>query len=215
MNMPEQDGESLGREIRNDPALADTRLVMLTSAAMRGDAARLHAAGFAAYLTKPLKEDNIRRCLATLRGRGTPDSAAPRPLITRYTLEEARPTAHILVVEDNPTNQRLATLLLEKRGYRVTIAGNGAIALELLAREDFDLVLMDCQMPVLDGFEATRRLRQGGGVRNPAIPVIAMTANALQGDRELCLAAGMDDYLSKPINQARLHAMLEAHLAHA
>ncbi|MDX9995844.1 MAG: response regulator [Rhodocyclaceae bacterium] len=210
MHMPDLDGETLGRLIRDDPALAATRRVMLTSAAMRGDAARLRAAGFDAYLTKPLKQDHIRRCLASLR-RLQPD-AAPS-LITRHSLAEVPQTGsgRILLVEDNPTNQFLAQRLLEKRGYRVTIAENGAIALGLLEREPFDLVLMDCQMPVMDGYEATRRLRRSGTVPNPQLPVIAMTANAMEGDRELCLAAGMDDYIAKPIEAAELFATLERH----
>jgi signal transduction histidine kinase/CheY-like chemotaxis protein len=213
MNMPEQDGETLGRLMRDDPLLSGTRRVMLTSAAMRGDAARLHAAGFAAYLSKPLKEDHIRRCLATLRGQ----PAAQPELITRHTLaqEETQAAAgggNILLVEDNPINQRLAILLLEKQGHRVTVAENGAIALDLLQAQDFDLVLMDCQMPVMDGYEATRQLRHGTPVRNPRIPVIAMTANAMEGDREHCEAAGMDDYLAKPINAGLLFEMVRRYL---
>ena len=121
-------------------------------------------------------------------------------------------TGHILLVEDNLTNQKLATLLLKKQGHQVSVAENGAIALEKLATSDFDLVLMDCQMPVLDGFETTRQLRHHAKVRNPAIPVIAMTANAMEGDREICLAAGMDDYLTKPINQRELLAKIARYL---
>ncbi len=211
MNMPGQDGETLGRLIRDDPQLATTRRVMLTSVAMRGDAARLRAAGFDAYLTKPLHEDHIRRCLASLRGQ-QPDRDTP--LITRHSLAEALPedAGHILLVEDNPTNQFVARRLLEKRGYRVSLADNGAVALDLLANEPFDLVLMDCQMPVMDGYEATRQLRRSTTVANPHLPVIAMTANAMEGDRELCLAAGMDDYITKPIDAAQLFDLLDRHL---
>jgi hypothetical protein len=217
MNMPDQDGETLGRLIRDDPQLAPTRRVMLTSAALRGDAARLRDAGFAAYLTKPLKEDQVHRCLAALRGGTVTDAigAAPLPLITRYTLEAARPSkmARILLVEDNAVNQKLASAMLKKRGHQVEVAENGARALEVLARERFDLVLMDCQMPVMDGFEATRRLRAGvGGVLNPRIHVVAMTANAMEGDREACLAAGMDDYLAKPFNESALAALIQKSL---
>jgi signal transduction histidine kinase/ActR/RegA family two-component response regulator len=123
--------------------------------------------------------------------------------------------ARILLVEDNPTNQHLALRLLEKRGYRVTVAAHGAAALDLLEREAFDLVLMDCQMPVMDGYEATRRLRSSRTAKNPHLPVIAMTAHAMAGDRELCLAAGMDDYIAKPIDAARVYATLERHLGTA
>ncbi|WP_371323006.1 response regulator [Dechloromonas sp. ZY10] len=212
MNMPEMDGETLGRLIHGDPALAATKLVMLTSVALRGDASRFHEAGFAAYLTKPLKEENIRRCLAMLRASEPQTTTAPQPLITRYTLEENCGGRRILVVEDNPINQKLAVLLLQKQGHTAELAENGEIALARLATEDFDLVLMDCQMPVLDGFEATRRLRRDGQVRNPQIPVIAMTANALEGDRERCLAAGMNDYLTKPVHQQHLLKLLAAYL---
>jgi CheY-like chemotaxis protein len=212
MHMPDQDGETLGRLIRDDPALAPTRRVMLTSAALRGDAARLREAGFDAYLTKPLKEDHIRRCLTTLRGAVLAE-ATPQ-MITRYTLDQPTETqgSRILLVEDNPVNQKVACLMLQKQGYRVTLADNGKTALDLLASEDFDLVLMDCLMPLMDGFEATHRLRSGGTVRNPAIPVIAMTANVMEGDREACLSAGMDDYLPKPFNEEILSEVLRRHL---
>jgi PAS domain S-box-containing protein len=212
MNMPEQDGETLGRLMRDDPELVQTRRVMLTSAALRGDAARLREAGFDAYLTKPLKEDHIRRCLTTLRGAALAEIAPP--MITRHTLDQPPATqgSRILLVEDNPVNQKVACLLLQKRGHRVTLADNGRTALDLLAKEDFDLVLMDCLMPVMDGFEATHRLRSGGTVRNPAIPVIAMTANVMEGDREACLAAGMDDYLPKPFGEETLADLLERYL---
>ncbi len=211
MNMPEQDGETLGRLIRDDPELASTRRVMLTSAALRGDAARMREAGFDAYLTKPLKEDHIRRCLASLRGNAT-GTTTPE-FITRHTLDQTQQqTGRILLVEDNRVNQQLACALLRKQGYEVGVAENGQVALDVLANEDFDLILMDCQMPVLDGFETTRQLRHGAPVRNPRIPVIAMTANAMEGDRDACLAAGMNDYLSKPINVENLTAMIDRYL---
>jgi hypothetical protein len=213
MNMPEQDGEALGRTMRDDARLTATRRVMLTSAALRGDAARMREAGFDAYLTKPLKEDHIRRCLAALRG--SPQQVA-LPIITRHTLDEAPRSraARILLAEDNKVNQMLASTLLRKRGHQVTIVENGADALALLAREPFDLVLMDCQMPVMDGFEATRRLRAGAGAFDARLPIIAMTANAMEGDRTACLAAGMDDYLAKPFSENALNAMVEQHLKH-
>jgi CheY-like chemotaxis protein len=211
MNMPEQDGETLGRLIRDDPQLASTRRVMLTSAALRGDASRLREAGFDAYLTKPLKEDHIRRCLAALRG--IPDSVVTPELLTRHTLEPPyRRAGRILLVEDNLVNQKVACAMLQKQGYEVSVAENGAVALAMLEHHDFDLVLMDCQMPVLDGFETTRRLRQGGPIRNPGITVIAMTANAMEGDREACLAAGMNDYLAKPISAVSLNATIDRYL---
>jgi PAS domain S-box-containing protein len=212
MNMPEQDGETLGRLIRDDPQLTSIRRVMLTSAALRGDASRMREAGFDAYLTKPLKEDHIRRCLAALRGT-SPATAMPG-IITRHTLDEAPRgrAARILLAEDNKVNQKLAGTLLQRQGHAVTIVEDGSAALDLLAREHFDLVLMDCQMPRMDGFEATRRLRSGQDMLDPAVPVIAMTANAMEGDREACLAAGMDDYLAKPFSEEALRDMIERHL---
>ena len=219
MNMPGQDGETLGRLIRDDPELAAVRRVMLTSAALRGDAERLHDAGFAAYLTKPLEEEHIRRCLAALRSPPLAGEEAAR-LITRHTFDEAPREApweaarrgRILLVEDNAINQKVAATLLQKRGHDVRIAANGAEALDLLASEGFDLVLMDCQMPVMDGFEATRRLRADAALAARDIPVIAMTANAMEGDRETCIAVGMNDYLSKPFNEADLQAMVQRFL---
>jgi CheY-like chemotaxis protein len=216
MNMPEQDGETLGRLMRDDPELSSIRRVMLTSAAMRGDAARMRDAGFDAYLTKPLKEDHIRRCLAALRGGSGLEEV--NGLLTRYSFDEPLVTenkgGNILLVEDNAVNQKVAGTLLQRRGHRVSIAGNGALALDALSRERFDLVLMDCQMPVMDGFEATRRLRVDPGILTPEIPVIAMTANAMEGDREACIAAGMDDYISKPFNEAELNALITRYLKH-
>ena len=211
MNMPEMDGETLGRLIRSDPAMAEMRCVMLTSAAMRGDAERLRQIGFAAYLTKPLKEEHIRRCLAALRcGEATDKSAG---MITRYTLEEAgRREMRVLLVEDNLVNQKVASRLLAKRNCRVDLAGNGEEALAALGRSRYDLVLMDCQMPVMDGYEATRRIRAGAAL-DPAVPVIAMTADAMQGDRERCLAAGMNDYVSKPVNEEQLFAAIAGALS--
>jgi len=210
MNMPTMDGETLGRLVREDHRLDGTRCVMLTSAAMRGDAERMRQIGFAAYLTKPLQERHIRRCLTALRhGRDAAATAAPQ-LITRHTLDEATRTQglHLLLVEDNEINQKVATGMLKRLGHRVDIAANGEEALLAIARQDYDVVLMDCQMPVLDGYAATRRLRQSPEPRHAALPVVAMTAHAMPGDREACLAAGMNDYVSKPLVQDELIAAL-------
>ncbi|UCV02675.1 response regulator [Dechloromonas denitrificans] len=209
MNMPRMDGETMGRLVREDPGLDATRCVMLTSAALRGDAERLQQAGFDAYLTKPLQERHIRQCLAALRHGSFGNE--PTALITRHTLDEAAlpRSLRLLLVEDNRINQKVTSAILTRQGHRVEIAENGEQALIALAAADFDAVLMDCQMPVMDGFEATRRLRQSSAVRDPNIPVIAITANAMQGDREQCLAAGMNDYLSKPISEKEMRLALE------
>ncbi len=206
LQMPGMSGEELARILRQDPAFSSTPLILLTSAALRGDGERMADAGFAAYLSKPIKEKVLSDCLRTVLG-DEPGQDKPA-LITRHSLAEAARQAHILLVEDNPTNQKLAQTLLRKQGHRVDTAVNGAQALEILASKTFDLILMDCRMPVLDGYETTRRIRQGGEVRQPDIPIVAMTANAMEGDRDETLAAGMDDYLSKPINPEQLAAMV-------
>ncbi|MBX9848797.1 MAG: response regulator [Rhodocyclaceae bacterium] len=174
---------------------------------MRGEASRVAVAGFRAYLTKPLKSELLLRSLqAILSGDNSKDS----PLITRHTFREHDRQARILLVEDNPVNQRLAVILLQKLGHRVDTANNGSEAIKALARERYDLVLMDCRMPVMDGYEATRAIRDGeGAVLNRHIPIVAMTANAMAGDRERVLEAGMNDYLPKPISPKTLDEALQ------
>jgi len=207
MNMPEMDGETLGRIVRSDPLIAATHCVMVTSQAMRGDAERIRRAGFDAYLTKPVKAAHIYRCVAALRARG---AGAAKPIITRHTLEEAmRPSGGILLVEDNPINQKVVIQMLKKQGYDAQVVANGQEALDALRMGNHGLVLMDCQMPLMDGFEATRRIRAGeGGAGHLAIPIVALTANAMSGDREKCIEAGMDDYLAKPLSFGQLATAL-------
>ncbi|WP_371322924.1 Cache 3/Cache 2 fusion domain-containing protein [Dechloromonas sp. ZY10] len=208
MQMPGMDGETLGRAVRSDARFAAAHLVMLTSAALRGDAERLRQAGFAAYLSKPIKEQHLWHSLASLRQRVATPAPTDHELITRHSIDEALPrNGRILLVEDNPTNQKVASALLTKFGLAVDIANNGSEALDALAQQAYDLVLMDCQMPVMDGFEATENIR--GGKQQAGIPIIALTANAMQGDRERCLACGMNDYLVKPLNWQQLKAALE------
>ena len=203
MHMPDLNGEELGKRIKATPGLASLPLMLLTSVAMRGDAERLLAAGFAAYLPKPVRGDLLQRALRSMFAPTVGDE--PAKLITRHQLNEANVHARILLVEDNATNQKLATALLRRQGHQVDVAANGVEALAALAQHDYRLVLMDCRMPVMDGFAATTAIRNGGsGVRNPRIPIVAMTADAMGGDRERVLEAGMDDYLSKPIDGPRL-----------
>nr|WP_315188807.1 response regulator [uncultured Albidiferax sp.] len=212
MRMPGMDGEALGRWMQADPQWAAVPLVMLTSVARRGDAARLTAAGFAAFLTKPIKGAQLLRCMQTLLSLGAapPPPAAAPPLVTRHTLEDAAPRARVLVVEDNPTNQKLVLALLGKWGHQVRTAGHGLDALALLRQHPFDVVLMDCQMPEMDGYEATRRIRAGeAGDRHVDVPIIALTANAMVGDRATAIAAGMDDHISKPIDAPALRAAVQ------
>ncbi|MFQ6096531.1 MAG: response regulator [Armatimonadota bacterium] len=213
MCMPHMDGERFGRLVKADAVLRDTALVLLTSAGRRGDAQRARDIGFAAYLPKPVRRSLLYDCLVelvSLRNREA-DRHAERPpeLITRHGLADKARRLRVLVAEDNPVNQKLATKLLEKRGHHVVAVSNGAEALAALEREQFDIVCMDVQMPEMDGFETTAAIRErekGAGRRTP---IIAMTAHVMKGDRERCLRAGMDDYVGKPIRPDELFAAIE------
>jgi CheY-like chemotaxis protein/HPt (histidine-containing phosphotransfer) domain-containing protein len=209
MNMPGTDGMQLGRDIRADSAIASTRLVLLTSIGTRGQARDAQDAGFAAFLTKPLRQSALHDCLVTLFGRPSDHPRSAPALITRHTLAEARSSrrARILVAEDNTTNQLVAVGLLERLGYRADVVANGREAVEAVGRSRYDLVLMDCQMPEMDGFEATRAIRQSEwpGRR---LPILALTADATAQGREQCMGSGMDDYVTKPIDRGRLREAL-------
>jgi two-component system, sensor histidine kinase and response regulator len=214
MLMPGMDGLELARQIKSEQVISATRLVLLTSVGRRGDAKAAHDAGFAAYLTKPIRQLQLYECLSlVLADSSDAVSLAPRtptPLITRHSLGEvrARSRGRILVAEDNPINQKVAVKMIEKLGYRVDVAGNGREAVEANGRIRYDLVFMDCHMPEMDGFEATRGIRaREHGVRHT--PIVAMTANAMKEDRQRCLEAGMDDYLSKPVASNSLAVVLE------
>ena len=214
MHMPKMDGFALVERIRQRPELSTATIMMLTSAGHRGDAARCQELGVAAYLLKPIRQSELREAIARVLGAREQEGAIP--LITRFSLQDARdPTSvlRVLLAEDNPVNQLLASRLLEKRGHRVVVAANGREALAALEKESYDLVLMDIQMPEMDGLEATAAIREkekGSGIHQP---VIAMTAHAMKGDRERCLAGGMDGYLSKPIRLQELDELLEAYVA--
>jgi PAS domain S-box-containing protein len=210
MQMPGMDGEDLGREIKASSALRDIRLVMLTSIGFRGDARRLQEIGFAAYLTKPVRQSELRDALSLALAGGQEWQSAPS-LVTRHSLREMqRGGMRILLAEDNITNQQVAIGILKKLGQRADAVANGAEAIRALESLPYDLVLMDVQMPELDGLEATRIIRDPSSrVRNHSIPIIAMTAHAMRGDSEACLAAGMNDYVSKPVDSQALAAALE------
>jgi PAS domain S-box-containing protein len=212
MHMPEMDGESLGRAIKADPELRDTILVMMTSLGRRGDAKRLEAIGFSAYLTKPVKQSQLYDCLVTVLGAGVASAKTSETvLVTRHTISEARRRkVRILLAEDNVTNQMVALRILENLGFRAYAVTNGQEAIKALETIPCDIVFMDVQMPVMDGFEATRVIRSGKTkAPNPGIPIIAVTANAMKGDRERCIEAGMDDYISKPFAPKALAAAIE------
>ena len=210
-NMPGMDGLTLAHLIRENPNNIDTLLVMLTSLGTRGESAKLQEAGFSAYLAKPIRQQQLHDCLSLLIGRKSADLPVEEGLITRHTLREAhRHTTRILLAEDNPVNQAVAIAILKKMGYRADVVANGLEAVEALSRIPYDLVLMDCQMPEMDGFEATATIRgNASAVINHQVPIIAMTANAMTGDRERCIMAGMNDYLSKPVKPKDLEQLLD------
>jgi two-component system, sensor histidine kinase and response regulator len=208
--MPGMDGFELAERIKQDPGLAKATIMMLTSAGQRGDAARCRSLGIEAYLIKPIRQSELLD--AILMTLGKPVGARRPPLVTRHTLREARRKLSVLVVEDNPVNQQLALRLLEKEGHNATLAASGDEAMARLegqGSEEFDLVLMDVQMPGMDGYEATAQIRRQEKLTGAHIPIVAMTARAMKGDRERCLAAGMDGYVSKPIDAEQLFNTME------
>ena len=210
--MTNQNGEQLGIKIKADKDIKETVLVMATSMGQRGDAERYRKIGFAAYLSKPVKKDQLYECLTlSLDSKDHESDEEERDLITRHSLQEVRfSTARVLLAEDNIVNQKLATKLIEKMGYQVHVVNNGQEAIDALATNDYDLVLMDIQMPVMDGMTATAVIRDKNSiVRNHDIAVVAMTAHVMKGDREKCLAAGMNDYLSKPVSRKAMAEVMK------
>jgi CheY-like chemotaxis protein len=213
-HMPEVDGFMLVEQIQRSPDLANLVTIMLTSGGQRGDGARCKQLGIAAYLIKPvLQEDLLDALLQVLVSSGAVDK--PAHVITRYSLREGRMPLRILLAEDNLVNQKLASRLLENQGHMVVVAADGAQALGTLEKQAFDLVLMDAQMPVMDGFECTAAIRRLEENTREHIPIIAMTAHAMVGDRQRCLEAGMDGYIAKPVHAHELFETIETVLAHA
>jgi len=215
-HMPGMDGESVGRLIKGDEKLKNTPIVLMTSIGKRGDAVLYREAGFAAFLTKPIRQSDLHDCLAQVmcisnKGNATKNAG----LITRHSIAESRRAKmRLLLVEDNKVNRMVATAIINKLGYNVDVAVNGLEALDTLKITHYDLVFMDMQMPVMDGLKATVNIRdKKSGVLNNKIPIIAMTANAMKGDREACMEAGMDDYLSKPIRKDDVLAKIDKWLS--
>jgi len=213
LQMPGMDGLELARAIKADPLCAAPLLVLLTSVGVRGHAAESFKAGIAGYLTKPIRPSQLYDCLATVMGAPAEPiaGASPPPLVTRHTLKEARSRRRrrILVADDNETNQMVAVRMLQRLGYEADVAANGLDVVEALTRIPYNVVLMDCQMPEMDGFEATRTIRLSESSHGGRVPIVAMTANAMQGDRERCIETGMDDYISKPVKLEELSRVLE------
>ncbi len=201
--MPGMEDFALAAQLQREPGLGRTRLMILTSAGQPGDGHRCRELGITGYLTKPVsRADLLETVTAVMHG----DEAGGRPLITRHLIQESRRQLDILLVEDNPVNQQVAATMLRKRGHQVEIADNGRRAVDAVRTGRYDLVLMDVQMPVLDGLAATRAIR---ALPNGRLPIIAMTAHALREERERCLAAGMDSYLAKPFKPHELFAIVE------
>jgi CheY-like chemotaxis protein/HPt (histidine-containing phosphotransfer) domain-containing protein len=238
MQMPELDGFDVAKIIKAAPSGKDVRIILLSSIGQRGDSDRCKEVGISGYLPKPIKQSELLD--AIMMTMGLPSEETPR-IITRHEVYEERERFNILLAEDNLINQTLATKLLETRGHRVTLASNGIEAVEAFRKGDFDLILMDIQMPEMDGFEATRKIRRLEGervrsveaessklkgkenspprserypessIQNPVsrIPIVAMTAHAMKGDREKCIDAGMDDYVPKPIKPEALYSVID------
>ena len=215
VHMPDADGFTLAEAIKKDDDLAGAAVVMLTSGGQPGDAARCREIGVAAYLTKPIRSRELRSAILVALGAHLSEEDRPA-LVTRHSLREAHPTGRILLVEDNPVNQLVAARMLEKRGHTVVLASNGREALAILndaTVATFGCVLMDVQMPEMDGFECTAIIRAREEKTQTRLPIIAMTAHAMKGDDARCLAAGMDGYLSKPIQLDEFLDVVEHHLS--
>ena len=206
-NMPGMDGFQVLEEVRSIRSICDTTIMMLTSAERPDDAQRCKKLGVAQYLIKPVAQRELRQAIVRLLSRSSSALIAAKP-------PEATPVAAasgkiVLLAEDNLVNQKVAVKLISGFGHNVRVANNGAEAIKLFEQESFDIVFMDVQMPEVDGFEATRRIRELQAVTGSFVPIIAMTAHAMKGDRERCLEAGMDDYLAKPIDRTELRRVVD------
>jgi len=214
-SMPGMDDGKLARRINADESIRETRLIVVTSIPQRGDAAKMIDLGIDGYLTKPVKQSVLCKTIAkVLEPRGETGPNKERRLVTRHTVKEDAATTdrgRVLLVEDNAVNQRLAYRMLEKAGYRCDLAANGKEAVEAVKRTAYDVILMDCRMPEMDGYTATAEIRKGEG-RGERTPIIAMTAEAMKGSKERCIEAGMDDYIAKPVSAPILYEKIEEYL---
>ena len=207
--MPEMDGFQFVERLNQSPHCEAVTMMMLSSGGHRGDAQRSMDLGISAYLTKPLKQDELFIAITNAL-EASSDNSSRKSLITRHSIRESKRCLNILLAEDNPVNQKVAKKILEKMGHVVTIADNGRKAVDAFAQENFDLILMDVSMPELTGLEATGIIRSQEKATGDHIPIIAMTAHAIEGDRERCIEAGMDGYLSKPIKVDKLSQAIES-----
>ena len=205
--MPEMDGFTLVEEIRKSPELVGATLMMLSSADRQENAERCHELGMKGYLTKPIRRAELLSTILTAV-HAVPDSEG-ETIASRHSVERSEKCLRILLTEDNLVNQKLAVRLLEKRGHSITVANNGREAIEAIERDQFDVILMDVQMPEIDGFEATKLIRANELKTGGHLPIVAMTAHAMKGDRERCLDVGMDGYIAKPLHPTELFEVVE------
>ncbi len=206
LQIPGMDGFEVAERVKARPFGADAEIILLTSVGQKGDTRRCKELGISGYLLKPVKQLELLEAITMALGQPSREGG---PVITRHIIREAHRKLSILLAEDNIVNQKLAVKILEKRGYRVAVASNGREAVDAFEGGCFDLILMDVQMPEMDGLEATRLIREKEAEGNKHIPIVAMTAHAMKGDREECLAVGMDDYLSKPFKPKELYSIIE------
>ncbi len=206
VQMPDMDGFQLATAVRGDKKIAQTNLLMLTSAGQRGDGERCRELGIRGYLTKPISRSDLLEALGTVLA-GSPEEAGTPDVVTRHTIAESRATLRVLLAEDNPVNQQVAVAMLVKRGHEVHVSSNGREAVDAVKERDYDVVLMDIQMPEMDGFEATHAIR--ALPKGKDLPIIGLTAHALSGERERCLSHGMTEYLAKPFKAHELFALVE------
>ena len=229
MDMPGMDGIKLARVLKSHTQLSSIPLILLTSLGRHGETQLTNTEGFADHLTKPIRKEALETCLQTVLGLQMPETDRPTvPLTISFSAPESdhRSNCRVLVADDHQVNQQLAVLMLDRMGFRCDVVGNGREALEATLKIPYALILMDCHMPEMDGYEATRAIRRHEELRaknrttlaslsgasphaRTRIPIVALTANAMQGDKEKCLQAGMDDYLAKPIRPESLHAILK------
>jgi two-component system, sensor histidine kinase and response regulator len=207
VQMPAMDGFTVVKTIEADNRFGDPAIIILTSASFRRDAEPFVNHGIKAYLSKPIRRSSLLKAISAALS--SPGEAEKRPRNTSDAPPRVAGSLTILLAEDNSVNQRLAVRILEKRGHRIVVAQTGRQALEILTQQSCDVVLMDVQMPDMDGFETTAAIREGEKTTGRRIPIIAMTANAMPGDRQQCIEAGMDDYISKPIQTKELFEVLQ------
>ena len=206
VQMPDMDGFQMASVVRGERALASTRLLMLTSAGQRGDGERCRELGIRGYLSKPISRADLLEALCTVLSASPEETGTPE-VVTRHTIAESRASLRVLLAEDNPVNQQVAVAMLVKRGHEVHVTSNGREAVDAVRERDYDVVLMDIQMPEMDGFEATHAIR--ALPQGKDLPIIGLTAHALSGERERCLSHGMTDYLAKPFRGHELFALVE------